>query len=514
MIQIFHDLVDCSPLERERYYTHHQTPAEIRVEVESLLRFDTQDGKSIGAYLAPMAEEILLQGDSLPESIAHYRISTMLGEGGMGKVFRALDTKLGREVAIKVLPEALAEDRDRMARFTREAKLLASLNHPNIGAIYGVEDRALVMELVEGPNLAERIAQGPVPLEEALEIARQMADALEAAHERGIVHRDLKPANVKVNPSGIVKVLDFGLAIVAQTPGDSPKVEDSRASTVLKTEAGMILGTAAYMSPEQARGKAVDKRTDIWAFGVTLYEMLAGRRLFDGETVPDILVAVLNTDPDWKEIPPKVQRLLKACLEKDWKRRLQAIGDAKLLLEDSANVLPPRNQSQLAWVALATLCMALAAIALIDGFRQQTGGLAPDVAFTIVPPGASDGALVFNRRAPVISPNGTMIHWRGRNGLVLQRLNSIHPETVVGTAGASNLSFWSPDSAWIAFPTTTALMRLRLPDGVPERITTLARAARGGTWNERGRILLGSVESKLGMVSADGGEVTWSRCPG
>ena len=261
-----------------------------------------------------------------PETIAHYRISAKLGEGAMGEVYRATDSKLGRDVAIKLIPESFAKDAQRMARFTREAQVLASLNHPNIAAIYGVEDRALIMELVEGPTLAERIKQGPIPLEEALEIARQIADGLEAAHDKGIVHRDLKPANIKITPGGTVKLLDFGLA-KADNPWAAP-IEDSPTLTVATTGAGMILGTPGYMAPEQARGRIVDKRADIWAFGVILYEMLTGTQVFEGDTVTDILASVVRQDPDLSRVPAKVRPLLARCLEKDPKRRLRDIGDA------------------------------------------------------------------------------------------------------------------------------------------------------------------------------------------
>ena len=259
-----------------------------------------------------------------------YEILAAIGAGGMGEVYRARDTKLDRDVAIKVLPAALAQDPERLARFEREAKVLASLNHPNIAQIYGIEDRALVMELVEGRTL-----QGPLPLETALNYARQIADALEAAHEKGIVHRDLKPANIMITPEGVVKVLDFGLAAVpqasAETAGDPTH---SPTLTIAATQAGMIMGTAAYMSPEQAAGKPVDKRADIWAFGVVLYEMLTGKRLFDGETISHTLAAVLTKEPDLQQVPVKVRRLLQACLEKDPKRRLRDIGDVWRLLED------------------------------------------------------------------------------------------------------------------------------------------------------------------------------------
>src|SRR6266571_3155430 len=276
-----------------------------------------------------------------PQTIAHYRITAKLGEGGMGEVYRATDTKLGRDVAIKILPESFAHDRDRMARFAREAQVLASLNHPNIAAIYGVEERALVMELVEGPTLAERIAQGPMPLEEALPIARQIAEALEYAHERGVVHRDLKPANVKVTPEGRVKVLDFGLASVAQaSASDTPITASSPTLTMQASMGGMILGTAGYMAPEQARGHPVDKRADIWAFGVVLYEMLTGRPLFEGRTVSDTLAAVLTKEPEWDRVPAAVENLLRLCLAKDAKERLREIGDARFLVEEPGAAPP------------------------------------------------------------------------------------------------------------------------------------------------------------------------------
>jgi serine/threonine-protein kinase len=280
------------------------------------------------------------------KTIAHYRATVRLGAGGMGEVYRATDSRLGREVALKVLRNDIARDADSLARFEREARLLAGLQHSNIAVIHGFEEtdgvRALVMELVEGSTLAERIAQGRIPLEEALPLARQVAEALEYAHERGIIHRDLKPANVKVTPDGVVKVLDFGLAKALTAERPPREATDSPTLSVASTAMGVIMGTAAYMSPEQARGKAVDRRTDIWAFGCLLYEMLSGRRPFAGETVTDTLAIVLQAEPDWSALPATtpqaLTQLLRRCLEKDVKRRLQAIGEARLVLEELTQV--------------------------------------------------------------------------------------------------------------------------------------------------------------------------------
>ena len=271
-----------------------------------------------------------------------YDITAPLGEGGMGRVFRARDTKLDRDVAIKVLPDAFAHEADRLARFQREARTLASLNHPNIAAIYGVEESggitALVMELVEGKDLSQLIARGAIPIDEAVPIAKQIAEALEAAHEQGIIHRDLKPANIRIRPDGRAKVLDFGLAKALSADMASASVDDTHTLTAYATKMGTIIGTAAYMSPEQARGKPVDKRSDIWAFGCVLYEALAGRRAFAGETVTDIITAVVKNEPDWSALPSDtpahIRTLLVRCLQKDPRRRLRDIGDARLEIEE------------------------------------------------------------------------------------------------------------------------------------------------------------------------------------
>ncbi len=322
--------------------------------------------------------------------LGRYEIRSKIGEGGMGEVYRATDLTLNRDVAIKVLPGTFLNDPERLARFQREAQVLASLNHTNIATIYGVEEengfRALVMELVEGPTLADRIALGPIPLDDALAIARQIAEALEAAHDRGIIHRDLKPANVKVTPEGTVKVLDFGLAKVFE--GDAPVSDLSHSPTLIKgTQAGVILGTAAYMSPEQAKGKAVDRRADIWAFGCVLFEMLSGKQTFSGETLTDTLAAVVQAEPEWATLPQStpasIRRLLGRCLTKDPKQRLRDIGEARIAVSEPqvqegslAGAVPAQAQSTwkrlLPWTIVALLAAGVLAIAMMYVSRKPS----------------------------------------------------------------------------------------------------------------------------------------------
>src|SRR6266850_2609727 len=329
----------------------------LRCEVESLLAQQISYEAFLGASAIVVAEENVSRPEDLPltgRRIGAYEIQTLLGAGGMGEVYLARDTRLGRDVAIKILPRTVTGDPERRARFEREARMLASLNHPHIGAIYGVEEvdgaQALVLELVEGPTLADRLQRGPVPVTEALTIARQIADALDAAHEKGIIHRDLKPANIKVTPDCRVKVLDFGLAKVT-SDGLTPDLTQSPTVTVGGTRDGIVLGTAAYMSPEQARGQAVDKRADIWAFGCVLYEMLTGDVTFPGETVSDTIAAILRHEPDWAALPattpPLVARLLRRSLEKDPKRRLRDIAVASALAGWSVRRLNPAPDNPL-----------------------------------------------------------------------------------------------------------------------------------------------------------------------
>src|SRR5580692_5525798 len=310
-----------------------------------------------------------------------YEIASAIGAGGMGEVYQAHDTKLGRDAAIKVLPEAFAHDADRLSRFQREAKMLAALNHPNIATIYGLEQSGgtsyLVMELVPGETLAQRVKrEGAVPIEEALGIAKQIAEALEAAHEKGIIHRDLKPANVKVTPEGKVKVLDFGLAKAFAGDATTEDISNSPTLSRAATMQGVILGTAAYMSPEQARGKAVDKRTDIWAFGCVLYELLTGKQAFHGEDITDILAAVVRAEPDWQALPPatplKVRDLLRRCLKKDKTLRLRDAGDARIEIHEILTAPPvtdspsPQPRSAFPWIAAtAALLIARAALSFV-----------------------------------------------------------------------------------------------------------------------------------------------------
>ena len=327
------------------------------------------------------------------ETIAHYRITGKLGAGGMGEVYRATDTRLGRDIALKVIPTKFAQDADRMSRFRREAQVLASLNHPNIAAIYGVEDRALVMELVDGITLAQRISQGPIPLDEARPIARQIADALEYAHEHGIIHRDLKPANIKITPQGRVKVLDFGLAKAlssdaanASDPNESPTI------TMQSATEGIIIGTAGYMSPEQARGKAVDKRADIWAFGVVFVEMLTGRPVFAGETISDTLAAVLRSDIDYSHLPPDtppgIRKLIERCLERDPAQRLRDIGDAGILM-DAIPVPELAATPRRKWLPWAAAVAGAALAAWIVWFFFVPAKSTDSVWFDVSPPQAA-----------------------------------------------------------------------------------------------------------------------------
>ncbi len=459
------------------------------------------------------------------KKISHYNVTEKLGAGGMGEVYRATDTKLNRDVALKVLPEEFARDADRMARFKREAQVLASLNHPNIASIYGLEEadgvRCLVLELVEGPTLAERIAAGPLPVEEALGIARQIAEALEAAHEKGIIHRDLKPANVKVTPEGTVKVLDFGLAKALEDDPSSFDISESPTLSVAATQAGVILGTAAYMSPEQARGQAVDKRADIWAFGVVLFEMLTGRRAFTGETISDTLAAVLRAEVDWEavpaDMPASIRKLLRRCLTRERKQRLQAIGDARVELEspepsDLAGVAsskPAPGRYAVSW-AVAAMLIAVVVIAFAFLYFRQAPLELQGAKLQLLPP---DG---FEFGSIAVSPDGrglafTAVDSSGNAQLWLRPLNALTAQPLPETEGAS-YPFWSPDSRFIAFFADNKLKKIDASGGSPQTLCDLIDAkggARGGSWSRSGVILFGVSAfhpAPLYQVSDKGGE--------
>jgi eukaryotic-like serine/threonine-protein kinase len=454
-----------------------------------------------------------------------YEITGAIGAGGMGEVYRAHDPKLGRDVAIKVLPEAFARDAERMARFQREAKVLASLSHPNIATIYGLEDsgstRALVMELVEGPTLADRIKAGPIPVDEAVRIARQIADALEYAHERGIIHRDLKPANVKVTNDDAVKVLDFGLAKALE--GDPSSIDISTSPTIsrMATQQGVLLGTAAYMSPEQAKAKTVDRRADIWAFGCVLYEMLTGKQAFTGETVTDTLASIIKEEPDLQKLPAatpmRVRVLLQRCLQKDPKQRLRDIGDARISLEEvlsgapegagSVGVLPAmralNRRSVLFLGAGALLIAAVTGVAVWNLKRLPAPTLGQTMRFEIPMPDKTIGGGTF-----ALSPDGRKLVFAatgadGQSRLWVRSIDTIEARPLDGTEGATLLPIWSPDSRFIAFGAQGKLKKIEASGSPPVTLCD-ALSFQGGGWSRDGEIVFGSNVGNQ-QVSALGG---------
>jgi eukaryotic-like serine/threonine-protein kinase len=433
--------------------------------------------------------------------IAHYRIVSKLGAGGMGTVYRATDTKLNRDVAIKVLPDAFATDPDRMARFKREAHVLASLNHPNIATIYGVEDRALVMELVEGRTLA-----GPLPLETALEYGGQIADALEYAHDKGIVHRDLKPANVMVTSDGVVKLLDFGLAKAMSPDTLTADPASSPTFTMSATQHGVILGTARYMSPEQVKGKHVDRRADIWAFGVVLWEMLTGRPLFEGETVTEIIAQVLTKEPDWRQVPSQVHRLLRACLQRDPKQRLKSIGDWRLLLEPQARTAVAR-WSRWAWAAAAVLLAALGGSGWM-WLHRSTRAVGAHYRVELVPP---EGTTLHLDASSVqaIAPDGRTVAFiadtDGVSRIWLRPLDSFTARQFPGTELAEGL-FWSPDGRRLGFWAWVRIKILDTETGAVKELWEGTNRVLGATWNSTGTIIFAPIGTGLMRVSADGGK--------
>jgi Tol biopolymer transport system component len=466
--------------------------------------------------------------------VGPYRVERVIGAGGMGEVYRARDMKLGRDVAIKVLPGVFLADPERLTRFEREARMLAALNHPHIGAIYGFEEgdpspssgsaavRALVLELVEGETLADRVARGPVPVAEALPIARQIAEALEAAHEKGIIHRDLKPANIKITPEGVVKVLDFGLAKVFGADGAGPDLSQSPTVTATAVRAGVIMGTVAYMSPEQARGQPVDKRIDVWAFGCVLYEMLTGRRAFRGETVSETLADVLKSEPLWTALPPgtppALRNIVRRCLEKDPRQRVRDIGDVGLALEGafdtaaaSAALAVPRLR---VWQRPAPLLAGIVAVlgVTILGFWTLTRPTPPGVVrLTVTPTGAT--AVFTGGVAPylAISPDGTRLVYLGAGAqqIVVRAFDQLQPRTLSGVGAAGGL-FFSPDNQWIGFyDGSSALKKVAVAGGPPVTVSPTAGNLVGASWSADGTIVFATVALATGLirVPAIGGEL-------
>jgi serine/threonine protein kinase len=447
----------------------------------------------------------------------------------MGEVYKARDSKLGREVAIKVLPEAFAENKERLARFEREARLLASLNHPNIATLFDLQEsdgvHFLVLEYVPGETLAERIKRGPIPVDDALPLFKQIAEGLEAAHEKGIIHRDLKPANIKVTPEEKVKVLDFGLA--KALVGERPVQDLSESPTIAReaTDEGVLLGTAAYMSPEQARGKAVDRRTDIWAFGCVLYEALTGRKAFYGETVSDTLVSILEHEPDWPALPDtmpaSVQDLLHRCLRKDVNRRFRDVWDVRVEIEEVSTGPSARPASRqfrgttqharaISWKAAGLAAVLLSITAALTvwiflGSRTPKQAKPTHLIVNVLPTGqftSGPGHML------ALSPDGArlvyVLSYGGESRLFLRTLDRLQADPIPGTEGAHH-PFFSPDSQWIGFFSEGKLKKVSLTGGAPYTVCEAGSVPRGASWASDGRIFFATEGSGISSVSDSGG---------
>jgi hypothetical protein len=456
--------------------------------------------------------------DWIGRRVGGFTILSQIGAGGMGEVYRARDGKLGREVALKMLPADFAAHADRLARFTREARLLARINHPNIATIHGVEDadgvNALVLELIEGPTLADRIAEGPLPITEALGVARQIASALDAAHASRVVHRDLKPANIKLTKDGHAKVLDFGLARLSRDDGETAEAGDeSITSTQLRAQS--MMGTPSYMSPEQVRGETVDTRTDVWSFGCVLYEMLTGEVLFKGRTVTEILHRVLMHNPTWEDLPDStpepIRRLLRRCLHKDRARRLRDIGDALVAIgghRPGESAVATRTGWRSWWPSVTAAVAVLAAAAGIAAWVFAPARRAeerPAIRFTIAPPEGQE----FSREFFHVSPDGRLLAWVARrsdgstDSLFVRALSATDASELPGTEGAS-FPFWSPDGRSLGFFTADELKRVDLAGGAPRVLAKTPAAALGGTWGSQD-VIVYSVRSSLFRIPAAGG---------
>jgi serine/threonine protein kinase len=473
--EIFQEALLRPPTERDAYVQEACVgDAELAHEILSLLA-NHDNGSDFKPWAAAAAAQLIDASSSLRpgQFLGPYRIECFLAAGGMGEVYRATDTRLNRPVAIKVSAARFSE------RFNREARVIASLNHPNICTLHDVGANYLVMEYVEGQTLAERIKQGPIPLPEALGIVRQMAAALEEAHQKLVVHRDFKPGNVKIKSDGAVKVLDFGLAkLPALQTGANANAGDSPTLTIAATEAGMLLGTAGYMSPEQARGEPVDKRGDVWAFGAVMWEILTGKQLFQGKATPDVLAAVIRDEPDLSQVPAKVRPLLRRCLEKSPQRRLRDIGDAMAIIENTSESVEVRR-SWLPWGVTALLLVAFAIVSFVH-FRETP----PEAPVTITSINPPENTGLVGGFPPALSPDGLRIVFaaRGAEGeiqLWVRPLASPAAQPLSGTVGAS-FPFWSPDSRSIGFFADGKLKRIEVTGGpavtLAEEATTIPHA--------------------------------------
>jgi eukaryotic-like serine/threonine-protein kinase len=505
--------------------------AELRRQVETLLSQDEQAGSFLEKpALADATVTPSARGSLVGRQFGPYRILSSLGAGGMGEVYRARDGKLGRDVAIKRLTPQFVRDSDRVSRFQREARLLASLNHPNIAAIYGLEESEetnfLVLELVEGDTLADQIKAGPIHVEEALKLALQIAEALEAAHEKGVIHRDLKPANIKVTPDGKVKVLDFGLAKAFagdQTDlnlSNSPTLMRSPTLTDASTQQGVILGTAAYMSPEQARGKSVDKRADIWAFGCVLYEMLTGRAAFTGDDISDILAAVIRSEPEWNGLPKnlhwRIRELLERCLGKDARNRYSGISDARVeiqkALADPSGVLSPpvltigpkrKPRLGLPWIAAIVVLSVIVAGVAVWKFKPAEPRQVVHFEYNL-PDGQQFSNLAFGALA--VSRDGKQFAYSTPGGLYLHSLDESGAKLIAGADGDVHTPFFSPDGKWVGYFSATErkLKKIPVSGGAPLSLCDVPQRIWGVWWNEDDTILYGLQGVGIMRISAGG----------
>jgi serine/threonine-protein kinase len=486
---------------------------ELRQEVESLLAHDPGAEQLLETPALDVAAEMWAEAPLqtlVGRQIGYYQIVSLLGAGGMGEVYQARDIKLMRDVAIKVLPAAFVHHAERLPRFQREARMLAALNHPNIATIYGLEESGgmhyLVMELVQGATLAERIGKGPLPVKEALALAGQIAEALDAAHDRGVIHRDLKPANVKVTPEGRVKVLDFGLARAFARDGGQ---DVSEPTLTIATQAGRILGTPAYMSPEQARGRTVDKRTDIWAFGCVLYEMLTGEKLFQGTDVTETLAAVLKQEPDWNRVPAQVRKLMRRCLEKDPAKRLRGIGDAMELVEDapapSSDAAKPSRFGVIGWIAAGVLLVVAVVAAWLAYRGSRPAELKPLVRLEMDVGGDLRSSMGLGVGA-VLSPDGTRLAYVAWDRLFTRRLDQSTATELAGTQGGYD-PFFSPDGKWVGFFSGGGLKKIPVEGGAPMTLWNASSIGAGGAWGEDGNIIAAlGLAGPLSRIPSAGGQ--------